>query len=84
MKHGIEESLVLHAILEDYVHVFKIKDRQLDLEISELSVVIPEAIRKLVNTWMTSKSWAVTQVGVTYKQLLTSIKDKASIKAINI
>lgn len=66
----------LRAILEDYVKVFRILSRVLDLELPELTNVIPNAIRLRINVWLTSRGYPTIPAGWTWKQLLVAIKQR--------
>lgn len=72
----LAENIPLLAILEDYVKVFRILTRVLDLELPELDDVIPNAVRLRINAWLTSRGYPNVPAGWTFKQLLVAIRQR--------
>jgi len=75
-RHEISELLILRSILIDYVKVFMIRVRELDLDLPELTNPIPNAIRLRINTWLTEKGYPTIPAGTTYKQFLMALRNR--------
>jgi hypothetical protein len=75
-RHEITDLLTLRAVLEDYVHVFRILVRVLDSELSELNIVIPAGIRTRINAWLTSRGYPTIPTRTTYKQFLVAVRNR--------
>jgi len=75
-RHETGELLTLRAILIDYVKVFLIRVRELDMDLSELIDPIPNAIRLRINTWLTERGYPTIPTGTTYKQFLVALRNR--------
>ncbi len=69
-------DISLREILADYVKVFRILIRMLDLELPELDNVIPNRIRLRVNVWLSNRGYPTIPAGTTYKQFLVALRNR--------
>jgi hypothetical protein len=69
-----DEANTIHHILSDYIHVFKIINRALNLDGIDLDNVIPLRIRTKINAWLSNHGYPTVPAGWTYKQMLLAIK----------
>lgn len=69
-----DKDRVIHYILTDYVKVFRIVTRVLNLDGFDLDNVIPVLIRTKINAWLTNHGYPTVPAGWTYRQLLQAIK----------
>ena len=56
-RHETNNLLTLRAVLIDYVKVFLIRVRELDMDLPELTNSIPDAIRLGINNWLTERGY---------------------------
>lgn len=75
-RHELLEGLTLREVLENYIKVFRILSRVLDLELSELNTAIPAGVRSRINAWLSGHGWPTIPSGWTYKQLLVAVKER--------
>ena len=66
----------IREIFQDYIKVFRILVRELNLTFDDLNNVIPNRIRLRLNVWLTARGWQTIPVGTTWKQLLVAIRTR--------
>lgn len=72
-------DLRIREIFQDYIKVFRILARDLDLTLAELNNMIPERIRLRLNIWLMNRGWPTIPVGTTWKQLLVAIRNRVRV-----
>ncbi len=77
-QHEWTQREVVEAVLEDYVKVFRIVSRVLDLDRDDLNTVIPAGVRTRINAWLTARGYSTIPAGWTYKQLLVAIRQRVT------
>ena len=77
-QHDWTMREVVEAVLEDYVKVFRITARLLNLDRDDLNTVIPAGVRTRINTWLANRGYQTIPAGWTYKQLLVAIRSRVA------
>jgi len=69
-------DLRIREIFLDYIKVFRILIRELNLNLVELDKTIPRRVRLRLNIWLAARGWPTIPAGTTWKQLLVAIRNK--------
>jgi hypothetical protein len=70
----LTNPITLQIYFADFVNVLKL--RAVNLSDTNFNVVIPAAIRLMLNQWLTANGFATANVTSTYAQVITAMRNK--------